>query len=101
MPRTDANRRGGDAAARQRHSRNDAALSECGIRALILPPEATHIILCADHDANGVGQRATDDTAARWLAEGRDVRIALPPEPDTDFADGIGFSSTAEAQHVA
>jgi Toprim domain-containing protein len=61
-----------------------AALSSADIRALILPAAATHVIICADHDASGVGQRAAHDAAARWLAEGRRVRIALPPEPGTD-----------------
>jgi putative DNA primase/helicase len=64
-----------------------AALSAGGIRTLILPPEATNIIICADHDASGTGERAAHDAAARWLAEGRRVRIAMPPEPGTDMAD--------------
>jgi hypothetical protein len=63
-----------------------AALSESGIRALVLPPEATHVIICTDHDASGVGVRAAHDAAARWLGEGRHVRIAMPPVPETDFA---------------
>jgi putative DNA primase/helicase len=80
-----------------------AALSANGIRALNLPPEATHVIICADHDASGVGQRAARDAAQRWLAEGRHVRIVLPPEPGTDFADMLlaDVSSTAEVRHVA
>jgi hypothetical protein len=64
-----------------------SALSAPGIRSLILPPEATHVIVCADHDANGIGEGAAHDAAARWLAEGRRVRIAMPPKPDTDMAD--------------
>ncbi len=79
-----------------------AALSAGGIKNLTLPPEATHIVICADHDANGVGERAAHDAAARWLAEGRRVRIAIPPDPDTDFADVlIADGTTAEARHVA
>jgi predicted DNA-binding transcriptional regulator AlpA len=48
-------------------------------------------------------QRAAHDAAARWLAEGRRVRIALPPEPDTDFADLLVADASAaeEARHVA
>jgi putative DNA primase/helicase len=64
-----------------------AALSEGGIRALVLPPEATHVLMCADHDQSGVGQRAASDAGQRWLTEGRRVRIAMPPDPNTDMAD--------------
>jgi hypothetical protein len=80
-----------------------AALSAGGIRSLILPPEATHVIICTDNDGNGVGQGAAHDAAGRWLAEGRRVRIAIPPEPDTDFADVLvaDASAAAEARHVA
>jgi hypothetical protein len=76
-----------------------AALSGPGIRALILPPEATHVIICADHDGHGVGQRAANDAATRWLAEGRRVRLALPPQPDTDFNDVL--CDPTEARNVA
>jgi hypothetical protein len=81
-----------------------AALSAGGLRTLILPPAATHVVICGDHDANGVGQRAAQDAAARWLAEGRRVRIALPPEPGTDFNDVLmaaAASATREARRVA
>jgi phage/plasmid primase-like uncharacterized protein len=66
-----------------------AALSAGGIRNLILPPlpMAAEVIIAADHDANGVGQDAARAAAARWLAEGRRVRIALPPEPGQDWND--------------
>jgi len=46
-----------------------AALSAGGIKNLVLPPEATCVVICADHDANGVGERAAHDAAQRWLAE--------------------------------
>jgi putative DNA primase/helicase len=81
-----------------------AALSAGGIRALMLPAGATHIVICADHDRSGTGERAAHDAAARWLAEGRSVRIALPPEPGTDFNDVLTGRTAAkinEARHVA
>lgn len=81
-----------------------AALSAGGIKKLILPQNATHIVICADHDKNGVGERAALDAAARWLTEGRRVRITLPPEPDTDFNDlltGRSMGKLDEARHVA
>jgi hypothetical protein len=77
-----------------------AALSAGGIRALILPPEATHVVISADHDRSGTGERAAHDAAARWLAEGRRVRIAMPPERGTDMADllsGIEETSSVAA----
>jgi hypothetical protein len=77
-----------------------AAISEGGICALILPPEATHIIICADHDASGIGERAARNAAARWISEGRRVRIALPPVPDTDMADVLAGQAHAEINEV-
>jgi AAA domain/Toprim domain len=56
-----------------------AALCADGITKLILPAEARHIIIAADHDANGVGQRAAEHAARRFRAEGRRVKICLPP----------------------
>ena len=74
-----------------------AALSADGIAKLMLPPEATHIIIAADNDANGKGQQAAHDAAARWLAEGRRVRIALPlGESNTDFNDVLTGRTTGE-----
>jgi phage/plasmid primase-like uncharacterized protein len=81
-----------------------AALSAGGIRSLVLPRDATHVIICADHDASGVGERAARDAAARWLAEGRRVKLALPPRVGIDFNDilrGTASAQIEEAQHVA
>jgi putative DNA primase/helicase len=64
-----------------------AALSTSGLVALALPPIARTVIILADHDRNGAGERAARTAARRWLAEGRVVRIAMPPRPGTDFAD--------------
>jgi putative DNA primase/helicase len=82
-----------------------AALSEGGIRKLVLPPEATHVLICADHDASGVGERAARDAAQRWVGEGRRVKITLPLEPGTDFNNVLSSASSdhvdEEACHVA
>jgi phage/plasmid primase-like uncharacterized protein len=68
-----------------------AALSTAGLRTLILPPLpiAAEVVIAADDDRHGQGQDAAYAAADRWLAEGRRVRIALPPRPDTDFNDLI------------
>jgi putative DNA primase/helicase len=66
-----------------------AAICATGIERLILPPLplAAVVIIAADHDRNGVGERAARTAALRWLAEGRRVRIAMPPVPGTDWND--------------
>jgi hypothetical protein len=62
-----------------------AALSTGGLRGLVLPDLVQTVIIAADHDPPGI---ATAEAAAtRWHAEGRRVRIALPPESKTDFND--------------
>jgi putative DNA primase/helicase len=64
-----------------------AALSACGIKNLILPPEVQKVLICADNDANGVGHRAARAADWRFRREGRRVRIALPPNAGEDFND--------------
>ena len=64
-----------------------AGLSAGGIEALVLPPIVRRVIIAADHDCNGRGEKAARIAADRWLAEGRLVRIAMPPVVGTDFDD--------------
>jgi putative DNA primase/helicase len=78
-----------------------AALSTSGIMALELPQIVRTLVLLADHDRSGAGERAARTAAARWLAEGRRVRIAMPPEPGTDFNDVLLGRTYAEVRHVA
>src|SRR5215831_18972176 len=77
-----------------------AAVSAGGIRSLVLSREATHLIICADHDASGVGERAARDAAARWLAEGRRVKLALPPRAGIDFNDILRGVASARIEEV-
>ena len=81
-----------------------AALSAGGIKSLVLPPSANMVVICADDGANGVGQRAANAAAERFLAEGRRVRIALPPRSGLDFNDLLRGSASIpidENRHVA
>jgi len=78
-----------------------AALSAVGVKNLILPPQATHVIICADHDASGTGQRAAHSAAQRFLIEGRRLRIAMPPKYGTDFNDLLSTGCCKEGtRHV-
>jgi hypothetical protein len=55
-----------------------AALSTSGLRNLALPRAVTRALIAVDHDRNGAGEAAARDAAQRWLAEGREVRLAMP-----------------------
>jgi putative DNA primase/helicase len=58
-----------------------AALSASGIVSLALPREVQRVLIFADHDANGAGERAAWEARKRWSAEGRAVLIARPQQP--------------------
>ncbi len=81
-----------------------AALSAGGLKNLVLPREATHVLIAADNDASSTGECAAHDAATRWLVEGRRVRVAMPAERGTDFNDVLNGRAAAkinEARHVA
>ena len=81
-----------------------AALSTSGMVALVLPAIVRDIVILADHDASGAGERAARTAAARWLAEGRQVRIGMPPKPGTDMANvlaGRSYAPIVEASDAA
>jgi len=77
-----------------------AALSTSGMMALALPAIVRHVIILADHDCSGAGERAARSAAARWLSEGRRVRIAMPLKPGTDMADVLAGRGYAEVRRV-
>jgi hypothetical protein len=66
-----------------------AALSAAGVEALVLPNDVRGVVIAADNDENFVGQRAAIAACERWRAEGRHVRILLPPNAGTDFNDSL------------
>ncbi len=81
-----------------------AALSTAGMVALRLPAMVRAIVILADHDISGAGERAARAAAAAWCGEGRRVRIALPPMAGTDFNDvllGHACARIAEARDGA
>ncbi len=73
------------------------ALSTSGMASLVLPPLplAATVVILADHDRSGAGERAAKSAARHWLTEGRRVRIALPPEPGRDFNDVLAARASA------
>lgn len=68
-------------------------------RGLLLPPEVRAVVIAADPDPKG--REAAAAAKARWLGEGRRVRIATPDQPGRDFNDLVQERArrAAEAAH--
>ena len=45
------------------------------------------LLVAADNDASGTGQRAAHACAQRWAAEGREVHVVMSPHTQTDLND--------------
>ncbi|MDP2228319.1 MAG: toprim domain-containing protein [Moraxellaceae bacterium] len=66
-----------------------AAVALANMGSVILPASVAHVILCADNDADNPKAAAMLERAAdRFVAQGRDVRIARPPV-GKDFNDTL------------
>jgi hypothetical protein len=64
-----------------------AALSEGGIRRLVLPPSARRVRIFADNDELGQGVAAAAEAARRWRAEGRTAAVSMAIEAGMDAND--------------
>ncbi len=62
-----------------------ACLSTSGLKAVLLPPEMKTVTIAADGDDAGL--KAAYAAAENWTKAGRTVRVAVPPEPGSDFND--------------
>jgi DNA primase len=71
-----------------------AALSTSGLKTLELPVSIINVTICADADEPG--EKAAQEAAQRWLAEGRTVRIARPPGGHKDFNAALMAGTTQE-----
>jgi hypothetical protein len=69
-----------------------------GLRSLALPPAVRRIIIAADNDVSGAGQRNALAAYDRWIAEGREVRLACPPNAGDDFNDVL-IKRGADVRH--
>jgi hypothetical protein len=77
-----------------------AALSTSGMVALILPPALRNVVILADHDANGAGERAARIAEAHWRREGRRVSVWMSPRPGEDANDCLLAGLGAERRDV-
>ena len=75
----------------------------CGVRWRPQDPGAAarssaDVIIAADNDAKGAGQRNAMAAYDRWTAEGRSVRIKTPPDVGDDFNDVL-MKRRPDARH--
>src|SRR5262249_7089961 len=64
-----------------------SAVRAGGLTTVKLPTEARWILIVADNDQNGCGQRNAVEAARQWKAEGRMVRIWMPETLGDDAND--------------
>jgi hypothetical protein len=64
-----------------------AALSELGVRRLILPPEVRRVRIFADNDELGQGLAAAREAWRRWRDEGRKVAVSIADRVGEDAND--------------
>lgn len=64
-----------------------AAVSTSLMVSVIVPESVKRVWVCADNDENGAGESAATKLVARLLKEGRDARLVMPTEIDSDWND--------------
>lgn len=64
-----------------------SAIAKGGFRTVMLPADVREVLIVADRDKNGEGQRAAERAGVRWRAEGRRVRLWLATREGEDLND--------------
>ena len=78
-----------------------ATLSTSGMVALILPPSVRTVIILADNDCSGAGQRAARIAETHWRREVRKVSVWMSLRPGEDANDCLLAALGAERRNVA
>lgn len=78
-----------------------AALSARGLEVLELPEMVRSVLIAADRDESGTGQRAALAAAERWRSEGREVAIELPAPGFNDHNDYLVSLRAARVERFA
>lgn len=66
-----------------------STISAGGLASLVVPATVKELIIFADNDRSGTGEKAANALARRMLSEGRKVKILTPPAVGTDWADQL------------
>lgn len=78
-----------------------AAVSASGLASFAWPAGARRLIVFADHDANGTGERAASRLAQRARAAGLSVSVLMPRLPGDDWADVWAASGISQQRSGA
>ena len=78
-----------------------AALSTSGMKTLSLPPIVRTVIILADHDCSGAGERAARIAETYWRREGRRVSVWMSPCPGEDANDRLLAALSTQRPNVA
>ena len=70
-----------------------ATLGTSGLRSVVLPESVRRVVIAADRDVEGAGQKAAAQLTERLRAEGRRVRIFVPETIGHDFCDELNGGS--------
>jgi putative DNA primase/helicase len=68
-----------------------------GLATLELPAQVRSVLIAADNDKSGTGQRNAAIAYKRWKAEGRSVRVKIPPKDDPDI--DVDFNDYLQARN--
>jgi hypothetical protein len=74
-----------------------SALNGAGLQYLSLPKFVRRVIVAADNDTNGTGQKFSSIAYWRFAREGRFARYALPAGVGKDWNDVLRAESGLEA----
>lgn len=66
-----------------------ATVSAGGLERVVLPNEVKQVLIAADNDNSGTGQRAAIVAARRFIEQGREVHVKLPAAAGTDWLDAL------------
>jgi hypothetical protein len=77
-----------------------AAICANGLKAVELPPDVKRVEIWADHDGNGVGQKAAEEAATRFVQEGKKVYLMVPPASGRDWLDVLTQHGPTALQDV-
>jgi len=68
---------------------------------IIIPDSVSEVVICGDLDKEGRGQQATERLAERLHAEGKQVKIALPPGPIPEGSKSVDWLDVLNESEVA